>query len=441
MSITRRLMWSLTGATVLFWLVACGLSAFVMREEFDEMFDSALEETAQRLLPLTVNELFQREDPSTAGRVDGGGGEEYLTYQLRDAKGAVVMHSHDAQTQPFDAPLASGYSDTARYRIFTQPAVSGTLFLQVADRFDHRREAVIEAVTSLLLPLALVAPLSMIAIWTLVRRSLSPLRALRAQIGARDGVNLQPMTVAALPAELAAIAGSVNRLLDRLRTALDAEREFAANSAHELRTPVAGALVQTQRLVAELPPGPARDRASRIEASLTSLGRLTEKLLQLARADSGLGASASEADIVAVVRLVAEEFARKTDHAQRIRLDAGKSAASRRRIDVDALGIVLRNLIENALLHGARDAPVTIIVDGAGTVTIGNAGAIVPEAQMRDLKLRFKRGGSPEPGSGLGLSIAEALARQMGAALTFASPATGRHDGFEVRLSWRDEIA
>ena len=125
----------------------------------------------------------------------------------------------------------------------------------------------------------------MLIIWILVRRSLAPLETLRSEIGARGGGNLTPMAIANLPIELETIGGSVNRLFERLRAALDAERAFASNSAHELRTPIAGALAQTQRLIAELPDGPLKRRAHGIEASLSALGHLAEKLLQLARAE------------------------------------------------------------------------------------------------------------------------------------------------------------
>lgn len=434
----RRLTWWLTGGIVVFWLAACAVSALVMREEFDEAFDSSLQETAQRLIPLVVDDLFQRDSSADPWRVDGSSGEkEYLTYQLRNAKGEVLLHSHDAQTEPFDVPLRQGFADTPEHRIYTEAAVSGTLFLQVADRFDLRWEATRESVVSLLLPILLIAPLSMMAIWYLIRRSLSPLGTLRQEIGARDGANLRPVSVDTMPAELKTIGASVNRLMERLRTALDAEREFAANSAHELRTPIAGALAQTQRLIVELPEGPVRQRARGIETSLSALGHLAEKLLQLARADSGIGTAVELLDVVPIVRLVVEEFARKPANTGRVDIDLsglGDDKVLMRRFDVDALGIILRNLIENALLHGSEGRAVIIAVTTDGTITVSNGGPIVPELQLAELKTRFIRGASPAPGAGLGLSIADSLAKQMGASLDFASPAHGFPDGFEARL-------
>ena len=110
---------------------------------------------------------------------------------------------------------------------------------------------------------------------------------LRDQIEARGGGDLSPGSATDLPIEISPIAKAVNLSMDRLRHVLDAERSFAANSAHELRTPVAAALAQTQRLIAEAPAGPLTKRAVKIEASLHHLTKLSAKLLQLAKAEGG----------------------------------------------------------------------------------------------------------------------------------------------------------
>src|SRR5690606_28950336 len=131
----------------------------------------------------------------------------------------------------------------------------------------------------------------------------------------------------------------------------------------ELRTPIAGALAQTQRLLAELPDGTLKLRALQIEATLTALARLSEKLLQLARAESGIGLTVEPTDIVAILALVIEDFERKPEYAKRLRRSGLADATPvMRRVDVDALGIVFRNLIENALIHGDDEETVEITV-------------------------------------------------------------------------------
>jgi two-component system OmpR family sensor kinase len=249
---------------VVFWLLAIGMSIRVMQHEFDEIFDSAQQETTERLLALILDDMDQRTttDPRGIAMLNTAASREYLTYQVRDTNGKIVLRSNDAPAEPFRAPLVAGFHDTDTARIYTEKTTDGALFLQVADRFKNRREAVRESAVTLLIPLIALIPASIFAIWFIVGRALKPLDTLRQDIATKDGGNLAEVEGGrACREELKPIARSVNLLARPAASALEAEREFTANSAHELRTPIAGALAQTQRLADELPPGPTRVRA------------------------------------------------------------------------------------------------------------------------------------------------------------------------------------
>jgi two-component system OmpR family sensor kinase len=123
----------------------------------------------------------------------------------------------------------------------------------------------------------ILLPFTLGGLWFLVHLMLRPLRGFRSQVATRDGHDLTPVNTEDLPNEITPVAEAVNALLQRLQRTLEAERSFAANAAHELRTPVAAALVQTQRLVAETHEDGTRKRAGDIEASLKRLNRLSEK--------------------------------------------------------------------------------------------------------------------------------------------------------------------
>lgn len=436
-SIRRRLILSLTAVIAAFWLLAAALGMMVMQDEFGEIFDSSLQETAQRLTPLIVDDLYQRKsggDTRMVGETSADVEEEYLTYQARDASGRVIIHSRDAPIEPFPAPLQPGFFDTPTQRIFTEGAIGATLFVQVADSLDHRSEAVLEGGMALLLPLLGIIPVSILAVWLIVGRMLTPIDALREAIGSKDGGNLAPLDTDPLPRELKSIARSVNLLLGRLRSALDAEREFTANSAHELRTPIAGALAQTQVLIAELPAGPEKNRAGLIETALLKLGRLTEKLMQLARAEAGIGTSEQAIDLKTILDVVVVECERERQDAPDIHVHADEATTLVRNIDVDAFAIVMRNLLENALSHGDPDADVDVFIEPGGTVRIVNGGTVVAPEVLQGLKSRFTRGDTKAIGSGLGLAIADRLMQQMGGSLDLRSPASGRADGFEARI-------
>lgn len=434
-SIIRPLMTALTGALVAFWLGAIGLGIFVMRSEFDEIFDNALEETTERLLAIVeeghLPNVQGGEQPERAPPTPSK--HEYLVYQVRTADGVVVFRSKDAPVEPFDAPLAIGFHDSEKYRFYTAMSSDGALFLQTADRLSHRREAVRESAVTMLIPLAILLPVSVLLMMWIARRAVGPINKLRTAISEKDGGNLSPVETETIPRELRPIAQSVNLLMQRVQATIDAEREFATNSAHELRTPVAGALAQTQRLLAELRDEASKARARNIETALTKLGRTSEKLLQLARADAGLGQTATVTDLRKVLDLIVRDYQRNPATGKRLTYSASADPLMRA-VDVDAFGIVASNLIENAILHGNPGGTIGVSVDDDGSISIANDGPVLSAAELGSLKVRFRRGATVAKGAGLGLAIADTIVRQMGGVLELRSPASSRGDGFEARI-------
>ncbi len=436
-SLAGRLMLWITVTITALWLVAVGFGALIMQDEFGEIYDSALQETAERLTPLLLDDLRSREDPDQSQRIEALRApveEEYLSYQVRDLTGRVLLHSHSATTTPFEAPLKEGFWQAEDGRIYTAVAADGATFVQVKDTAEEREEATREGSLALLLPVLLIVPITIGAVWFAVRRVLAPVETLRAAIAEKDGGNLAAIEAAHLPHELQPILRSVNLLLSRLRAVIAAEREFTSNSAHELRTPIAGALAQTQLLLSELKDSPTRARAQQIEASLQKLTKLTEKLLQLARAEAGIGVAETTFDIADVVGVVVTDFQRASDDADRIQFTNKLATPRLYEGTADAFAIVLRNLIENALLHGRAGEPVEIHLTGEGNVQISNGSPQLSETELVAVRKRFARGKTMAAGSGLGLSIADRLLQQMRANLVLSSPVPGRIDGFQAEI-------
>lgn len=253
-SLQKRLGLGLTLGMTLLWLGATVGAWLVVQHELNEAFDSALEETAQRILPLAVLEISNREAPRESQHVATlKMHKEYLTYLVRDASGEILMQSHDANPKIFSKQPSEGFSTTEKYRLYSASALRGTVFIEIAEPLGHRREAAREALFALLLPLLALIPISLLGTWLFVRISLRSVLAYRRAVESRGVGDLSPINVARLPAEIDPLADAVNHLLERLRKALEAERSFTANSAHELRTPLAATLAQIQRLRHEAP--------------------------------------------------------------------------------------------------------------------------------------------------------------------------------------------
>jgi two-component system OmpR family sensor kinase len=238
-----------------------------------------------------------------------------------------------------------------------------------------------------------------------VGRALAPVAALAAGVEARRASDLSPTPEAGLPEELRPIPRALNRYLARIEALLVSERDFSANAAHELRTPLAVASAQAQ-LIAE---GRAGPKAA--EAVVAAIGRLTatvERLLALARAEAGIGRADERCDLLQVLRVLIAEAPEAA-----VRLDDGDAEAVEVAADADSVALVLGNLLRNAREHGT--GPVRVRVGPGATVEIANPvarGAVFAEGRFAT--------GPGSAGSGLGLGIARATASRFGWSLDLA---------------------
>lgn len=359
------------------WVAAASVTALIARGEIEQVFDAALQETAQRILPLAVVDILNREEAGISQRLAAiREHDEYFTYIVRDDQGRVLLQSHAADPADFPAWDGTGFRSTATHRLYNDEAVQGTIRITVAEPLAHRAIVAWDIQMGLGLPLLVVLPVALIAIVMAVRASLAPLRKFRDRLAARGASDLSPVASTDLPSEITPLAETMNSLLARLDAAFESERSFAANAAHELRTPLAGAIAQAQRLQAETRDADARARAGEIEANLKRLTRLAERLLQLARAEGGRLRRGFAADVRPVARLIVDELAR-VGGPGRMRLTLPETAVLTD-LDPDAFAILLRNLIENALRHGRADCPVDVVLSADGTLIVANEGPVVP---------------------------------------------------------------
>ncbi len=430
-SLQGRLALAVGLGVTLLWLATAGLTAEVVNRRIAAVFDSALQEAAQRILPLAAVDILEREDDGSIRRIAPlRPHDELLTYVVRDDRGRMLMTSHNAVPAEFPPFTGIGFKQTATQRIYYDSALRGSLTIAVAEPLSYRAEAARKVWIQLAVPLLILIPLSLVGIWAIVRRTVRPVARFGEALATRGGADLTPVPAEGLPAEVVPVATAVNGLLGRLRRTLEAERSFTANAAHELRTPLAAALARLQRLAAETRDEAASRKAGEVEVILKRLARLSEKLMQLARAEGGRLRTGAPADLRPILQMVIDDV-RRAEAPERLEV-AMPDRPALSDIDPDVFAILARNLIENALLHGAAGTPVRVALTPEGLFRVTNAGAIVPAPVLDQLTAPFERGGAMAPGSGLGLSIVKAIAEGAGGSLALASPAPGRADGFDV---------
>ncbi|MCB1334254.1 MAG: sensor histidine kinase N-terminal domain-containing protein [Roseivivax sp.] len=432
-SLQGRLGLSLGLTLTILWIAAASVTGLILRHEMNEVFDSALQETAQRLLPLAVVDIVGREDDGTIQRLGViREHEEFFTYVVRDAAGRILLQSHAADPVVFPDWDGPGFRQTATHRLFNEEALQGSVRITVAEPLEHRAAVARETLLGLGLPVLLMIPAALLAIALAVRASLSSLLRFRTRLETREARDLSPIPAEDIPAEIAPIAATLNGLLTRLKSAFEAERSFAANAAHELRTPLAGAIAQAQRLGSETSDAKAKARAAEIETTLKRLTRLSERLMQLARAEGGRLRQERLSDLRLVARIVADELAR-TSAENRIVLSL-PDVPVMSDLDPDAFGILCRNLVENALRHGSTAGAVEVTLTQDGHFRVANEGTVVPPETLARLELRFERANTYVDGSGLGLAIVSAIADRIGSTLELKSPAPSKTSGFEASV-------
>jgi len=426
-SLQARLRRRLVGALAGLWLVAALASLVAQQLELHEVLDDALEDGARRL-------LLMHPQPSSDPPAPAPEHEQDIELQLFAADGRLLWRSHEAPLQPLARLSRRGVHNEGRWRVAVVRDRHDGRVAVAAEPLAERAETVAAALPGLLLPLLALLPAAALIVHLLLRQGFRSLEPARAALARRDGTDLSRLPADGLPRELQPLVEAVNALLVRVAALVTAERQFAAAGAHELRTPLAAARAQLQRLIEELPAGvPGRDRALALERQLRRLSDLGAKLLQLARVDAGVGLAREPVELQALVPLVLDEFRR-----------GGEDAASRWRLalpeapvwvagDLDALGIALRNLVENAQRHAGPDARLSISLDAVGRLAVEDDGPGVPPERLAGLVQPFRREHGTGDGSGLGLAIADAVARQSGGTLRLESPLAGGR-GFRAVL-------
>lgn len=437
-SLQKTLGIGLTLGVAFLWILALVVAVITLNSRMNTFFDSALAETAQRIMPLAVVEIINNENPEQIQNImPFAAHDEYFVYLVRDSKGVVLLKSHNANPAVFSQELPNGFSSSESHRFYGASAVQDTIHIYVAEPLAQRWAAVKEMLIPLLWPLALLIPLCFIGTWLFVRYSLRHVLKFSEAIQTRGDGDLTPIEGSGLPTEINSIAASLNDLLGRLRRALELEHAFTANSAHELRTPISTALAQIQRLQQTMPAGSMKDQTFKIETSIKKLSRLSEKLMQLAKAEGGSLLSAERHDLIELLRLIVEQFRRTIPDADiQLHLPANQSFQSH--MDADAFAILVQNLLDNAIKHGHQNKPVDVSFSAQGVLTIINHGKIIPSKTLIRLRRRFVRSNSQVEGSGLGLAIADAIVAGIGATMSIHSPAINKTDGFEVQVQFSD---
>lgn len=437
-SLQGRLLVLVLGAVLLLWLGVAVTTWRDAKHELDELLDGHL---AQAAALLVVQQAVDVDDGD--GLADAPTLHRYapkVAFQVWHA-GALAMRSGNAPAERLSR-ITSGFQTLqihgVDWRVFAARGAESDIQVYVGEQLDSRASILWAVMHSVLWPMLFGLPLLALAGWWAVRSGLAPLRRLSLQLEQRDPQALAPITLAEAPREMAPLLVALNRLFDRIAALLESERRFTADAAHELRTPIAAIRAQAQ--VAQGAESNL-EREHALRATLQGCDRAThlvEQLLTLSRLEAQAPGDGSLVDLSDVVQhVVADVAPLALDKRQAIALDAPASCEVRG--DAALLGVLVRNLVDNAVRYSPQSAQVFIGVSCSASelsLSVDDSGpGLSPPDRLRLGERFFRALGTGESGSGLGWSIVNRIAAAHGASISVGDSAS--LGGLSVVVRWR----
>jgi signal transduction histidine kinase len=424
-SIRSRLLIALTLLVASISLTVAGVTYRRVLNETSSLFDYQLRQMA----------LSLRGQVSLAPRIEVPPDQSDTDFvvQIWDQFGARVYLSRPGLPMLNQAVL--GYADVAlragdwheTWRAYGLQTADGVI--QISQPLRVRQELARAAALRVAVPLVLLLPVMMLCMAWIVRNGLAPLRFVTTEVQRRDAGSLAPLSVARLPLEIEPLVAELNRLLSRLNAAFAAQRDFVADAAHELRSPLTALRLQLQLLDRAPDERERREARDMLGAAVERAIHLVEQLLTLARSDPqepGPVLGSQQLEPIAAQAL-------SDCHALAVArgIDLSLQAAPHTCVqgDGEALRTLVRNLVDNAVRYTPRGGSVRVscLAEPSGKVILEVADSgpgIAPLDRQRAFD-RFHRLSAEQTGSGLGLAIVKAIADRHGATITLDAGAPG----------------
>lgn len=453
-SLQRRLRRRVAVAVLAVLLPLGLLAAYRTISELNELSDVRLRQTAETLDALlrqtgvmaVQNHARLEALPSVPVIANGVGPastyEAEVGYRVTDRDGDPILVTDNMRELPRDLPadgkVVSLEVRRRRWHVYTRMDPTLGVTISVAERHDTRRDVTNAVAMERTLPILIGLPLLFIALRWAVRRGLRPLAKLATLLARRKPGAREPVVVADSPREIAPIVDALNAQIDSIEAALDRERRFSADVAHELRTPIATTMINLDSAVAFGTAGTSPASLPDALASLRQLSRRTEQLLVLAHLDDHAHLPLVRVELQRVARDVLAEWSPTVDCSRftlTVRMPDEPVTAMGY---PEALAAMLRNLLENAARHVPANGRLMLVIearDGEAMIDVVDDGPGIPPERRDAVFRRFHREATGlGDGFGVGLSIVQRVAQLHGAVVSLDDAPWGRGLRVRVRL-------
>ncbi|MCB1859035.1 MAG: sensor histidine kinase N-terminal domain-containing protein [Gammaproteobacteria bacterium] len=429
-SIRSRLVLWVVGLVLLIWTLMVSLTWWSVSIEIHPVFDAQLAQAAHMLAATARHESEERDLDAFVTDLHAQGYEYPVVFQIWSAQDRLLLRGPGAPPRPLSKMMEPGYSNSqlndGLWRVFTlYTSGSGSdrqvFRIQVAGKIENRRRLIEKFAVNALKPLLLLLPFSAL-IWIGINRALKPLQWITDQIACRDQSNLEVVSTTRVPVEISVLVNEINALLIRLRASLDRYSQFAANAAHELRTPLAGAMAQLQVALQADSDSQQRRALDRTLEGLRRLNHRVEQLLTLARIEpERMRLQLESFDLSPVAaQVVADLIPRALSKG--IELSLHTAGPVHLKGNRELVEILLGNLLDNSITAMGKGGEAVLCLETANEgviISLQDSGPGIPQAlQARVFERHHSLPGPGDSGYGLGLSIVKVIAEIHSASVT-----------------------
>jgi two-component system sensor histidine kinase QseC len=413
-SIRFRLLLMILLTVFLLWAVVLFFTWWRTNIDIKSVYDAEIVQVAELLAVATMHEAAEHDLDDYEADLGMSGFKFPLAFQIWSHDGHLMVRGPGTPEQPISRSRRDGFTDVtfegSSWRVYTMNLPDQDFRIQVARSHKEMYRMVNEFVIDVIKPLLLALPLFCM-LWWVVHRGLDPLRQVSRLIAERDYRHLHPVTVEHIPEESSRLVDEINALLTRLKASIERNSRFTADVAHELRTPIAGMLVQLQSDDEGLDEDSRRGLIEKVRHGLERLNHVVNQLLVLASIDpERIRQSFEQIDLVATAGEVMSELS-PLALDKRIELELDSPGSVNTQGNRELMTILLTNLVGNAIKFtpegGRVFVQITHVVTGI-SLTVGDTGPGIPEEKKAWVFERLNRG-SEGGGSGLGLSIVKEI--------------------------------
>ncbi len=359
-----------------------------------------------------------------------------MQFQILDNKRRVLLKSRDAPPYPMSKKLETGFSnmqlDHHQWRTYTLRKPNMGLNIIVAERYDIRNQLSKQIALDDFYIMLWTYPFSGFLIWIIIGHGLDSLKRVARAVSRRDPNNLTPVNHTMVPIEILPLVEELNKLFERLNHTLLREKRFSSDAAHELRTPLAALRMHAQVAFGEKDREKQGEQLKKLIVCVDRATHVVQQLLTLSRMVPEQ--AATDSSRMNLVQVACEVIADEVPVAIEKNIDLCFECEEEEVLimaNPTAIGILLRNLIDNAIRYSPAHSSVQIHVTIESArqevvLHVTDSGPGIPDTLKERVFERFFRiFGTQTTGSGLGLAIVAQISQIYSAKLKLKTPDSG----------------